>query len=268
MDNDAKKTTKSRSSASSKSDSAKMSAEDKLKKSIKNLSYTSGGSTKVASSSSSKSTSSSKRSPKSSSKIEERKKVGGVVLDVETIQDATKQKFETRGRRNNVIILVLVFALVVSLVFLAISIVSYQRSKRAPNLTYEIKGDASNSCQWVIENGSQTKFVLEDGLSTGLVYELTSELNIKTVESISVTIEIVALLNGTPIQVDLYYRGDNTETFNKVDVSGKNIFTYAETTYSGGGKLHIFDGIDFTDTPHNLTSKNVTLQVIASVEFV
>lgn len=246
-------------STSPNSSSTRMSAEEKLKKSIKNLSYTSGGSTKVSSTTTKKAS--------ASTKVEDRKKVGGVVLDVETIQDATKQKFETRGRRNNVIILVLVLALVVSLVFLAISVISYQKSKKAPNLKYAIQGDASSSCAWVVGDGSQTKFVLEEGLASGLVYELNSNLDVKTVASVNITIEIIALLNGSPIQVGLYYKGDNLETFTRIEDGNKNIFVY-DGIFSGGGKLHVLDGIDFTDTPGNLTSKNVTIEVIANVNFV
>ncbi|MBQ3502186.1 MAG: hypothetical protein IJA72_00780 [Clostridia bacterium] len=247
-------------SDSLKKTSTRASAEEKLKKSLKNLSYTSGTSGGSTASTTSRSSSTTKK--------DDRKKVGGVVLDVETIQDATKQKFETKGRRKNVIILILVLALVVSLVFVAISVLNYQKSKKAPNLKYTIQGDAGSLCSWVVGEGSQTKFVLKEGLSTGMAYMLTSSLDVKTPLSVNITIEIIALLDGTPIQVALSYEGDNTETFTKVDDETKNIFTYNGTTHSGGGKLKVFDGIDFTDAPYNLTSENIEIEVIAKVEFV
>ena len=233
----------------------------KLKKSLKNLSYTSG--TSGASTASYGQTRLASRPKK-----EERKKVGGVLLDVETIQDATKQKFETKGRRKNVIILMLVLALVVALVFVTITALNYRKSKKAPNLKYEIQGDAGELCSWKIAGGSQTKFVLQDGLSSGLVYALSSSLDIKTSLSVNITIEIVALLEGEPISVGLFYDVNNEETFTKVSDETKNVFTYNNTIYSGGGKLHVFDGIDFSDAPYNLTSKNIELEVIATVEFV
>ncbi len=237
------------------------SAEDKLKKSLKNLSYTSGTSGGSTTRSTRKTTSS--RVTK-----EERKKVGGVVLDVETIQGASKQKFETRGRRNNVIILVLVLALVVSLVFLAITIVDYQRSKKSPNLIYSIQGSAGSTCEWSIAGGGQTRFVIADGLSTGLQYDLDSHLNIKTPAGVNIVVEIIALLNGEPIKVEVAYDINHNKTFKREEGSSGNRFKYVDGIYTGGGLVRVFDGIDFTDAPYNLTSNNIEIEVIAYVDYI
>ena len=110
MDNRTNKTNNVGDFSNSPKASGRISAEEKLRKSLKNLSYTSGGATNISSSPTTKA---------STAKKDTRKKVGGVVLDVETIQDATKQKLETRGKRNNVFILILVLLLVISLIYLA-----------------------------------------------------------------------------------------------------------------------------------------------------
>ena len=72
-----------------------LSAEEKLKKSMKGLSHMGGGGggglnidTGIT--------------LNTDDKVE-RKKVGGVVLDVETIQDANKQKLQTSNKRRNVV---------------------------------------------------------------------------------------------------------------------------------------------------------------------
>lgn len=260
MDNKTNRSTNVGNISNSPKSLGRMSAEEKLKKSLKNLSYTSGGSTNISSTPTKTST---------YGKKEERKKVGGVVLDVETIQGATKQKLETRGRRNNVFILILVLLLVISLVYLAVTMISYYKGKRDPNCKYTIQGDAGSECSWIIEGAGKTEFIIEEGLGSGLAYELNSVLNVKTIHSVSITIEIIVLLEDKPISVDIYYSGSNPETFTKLeDNTTKNIFVYNATTFSGGGKLHIFDGIDFTDAPLNLSSTNITIQVIANVNIV
>ena len=239
------------------------SAEDKLKKSMKTLSYTgggTGGSTPIR-------VTNRPTSTQNTSK-EDRKKVGGVVLDVETIQGASKQKFETRGRRNNVIILVLVLALVVSLVFLAITIVDFQKSKKPPNLRYSMQGAAAQACEWSIAGGNKTKFVLPKGLSAGLRYDLSSSLKINTAADVNIIIEVIVLLEGEPIVVNLAYNIDHTQTFERLSNSVENKFQYREGVYSGVGTLLVCDGIDFTDTPHNLSSENIEIEVIAYIEYV
>jgi hypothetical protein len=246
------------------------SAEDKLKKSLKSLSYTSGTSGGSTSRKTTKSTttSSSKTTASKGTTKEARKKVGGVVLDVETIQDASKQKFETRGKRNNVIILLLVLVLVVSLVFLAITIVDYQRAKKSPNLRYSIQGTAGDVCEWSIAGGSRTKFIMAEGLASGLQYDLDSYLNVKTPAGVCITIEIIALLHGEPIQVEVAYDIDHNKTFERVHDESGNVFKYIDSTYVGGGVVHVFDGIDFTDAPYNLSSSNIEIEVVAYVDYI
>lgn len=239
------------------------SAEDKLKRSLKSLSYTSGTSGGVTTRKTTTTSTMSRGAAK-----EQRKKVGGVVLDVETIQDASKQKFETRGRRNNVIILILVLALVVSLVFLAITIVDYQRAKKSPNLLYSVQGTAGGSCEWSIAGGTRTKYVIADGLSTGLQYDLESHLNIKTPAGVNIVVEIIALLNGEPIKVEVAYDINHNKSFEREEGSSGNRFKYVDGIYVGGGLIRVFDGIDFTDAPHNLTSNNIEIEVVAYVDYV
>ena len=92
---------------------APMTAEEKLKRSMRGLSYTSSGIGGI-----------NNNSNVADSKGSARKKVGGVVLDLETIQGANKQKLETKGRRNGVAIMILSLLLVVSL-----SLIAYIRLK-------------------------------------------------------------------------------------------------------------------------------------------
>ncbi|MBO5910369.1 MAG: hypothetical protein J6Q15_02545, partial [Clostridia bacterium] len=232
----------------------RMSAEDKLKKSIKNLSYTSSGTSSVDVA---------KEKP-TASKTTSRKKVGGVVLDVETIQDATKQKFETRGRRNNVIILVLSLLLVVSLVYLAITVISYIKGKQDPNFKYFISGDAQ--AEWIIEGGSDTQFTLHQDFAADTVYLVNSKLKIKCAESVMLSLDIKVLFNGEEILIaGLYYKDpdkDLNDRFSRAE--GTNTFVFLDTI-RGGTTINLFDGLDFAEAPYNINYKNVTIQVTANV---
>jgi len=250
MDTESKNSTKNVGNVSnSPRPTTSMSAEERLKRSMRNLSYTSGGLGNA-------NTQSSNRGKPAIDAS--RKKVGGVVLDIETIEDANKQKFETRGRRNNVIILILCLLLVVSLVYLAIAIISYNNSKKPPNCIYEVEGDAS--AEWIIQGGSKSKFRISQGLGPDTVYLLDSTLNIKTDESVVLTIEIEVLLEGKPILIAGLHESHN----NLTRVGQTNTFVY-QGTITNGGKILLFKGIDFSEAPSNLTSDNVKIKVIANL---
>lgn len=259
MDNELKKPTKKAgtSSNSPKTTSSRMSAEDKLKKSLKNLSYTSGGSSGGATS---------KKTTTKSTAIKteaSRKKVGGVVLDVETIQDATKQKLATRGRRNAVIILVLSLLLVVSLVYLAIVIVQYKSNKRKPNCNYYIAGDAG--AEWIVEGkANNTSFKLRKGLGTNTIYLLNSKLKINTAESVMLTIEIEVLLDGEPILIAGLHEA-NAELIRVSKESNKFVY---QSAIAGGGTIFLFEGIDFSEAPSQLASNNVTISITANANVI
>lgn len=241
----------------------RMSAEDKLKKSIKNLSYTSGGSGSMnmgTTRTTAKSSSTAKSSIATTSETS-RKKVGGVVLDVETIQDATKQKLETRGKRNNVIIIILSILLVISLVYLAVAVVGYMNGKRESNCKFSVQGNAQ--AEWIIEGGKDTEFALKDGLEADSVYGFNCEIDIKTIEEVTLSVEIIVKLEGNEILV----AGLKDIHDNLLRVEGENIFSY-KGTISGGGRIKLFTGIDFADAPSNLNSRNITIEVIAHVNTV
>jgi len=232
-------------------DNLRMSAEDKLKRSEKTLSHASGGMGGVGTKSPLSSMS------KSSSKVE-RKKVGGVVLDLETIEDATKQKFETRGRRNNVIILILSLMLVTSIIYLAIAVIGYKNSKKPANCIYKVEGDAK--AEWIVQGGSKTEFRISQGLSADTIYLLNSTLNIKTEETVIITIEVQVLLEDEPILIAGLQEANN----NLIRVEHTNKFVY-QGTITGGGKVLMFRGIDFSEAPGKLNSDNVEIKVIAVI---
>jgi len=228
-----------------RSTSSPMSAEEKLRKSMRGLSYTgsSASGSKLSGGSSI-----------NSANTGARKKVGGVVLDIDTIQDAHNQKFETKGRRNNVVILILSLLLVVSLVYLVIAFMGYKNGKKEANLKYFVEGEA----EWVIAGSNKTEITLRKGLTTDKIYLIDSALKVNTKDSVKITIEIKLLLEGEPILVP----GLN-EASDLVRVEN-NTFEYKEII-TGGGTIPIFKGINFSDAPTNLTSDNISIEVKAYV---
>ena len=190
---------------------------------------------------------------------EERKKVGGVVLDLETIQEANNQKFDTRTKRNNIVILILSLLLIVSVVYLIISIVNFKNSKLEPNCKFVIAGDAK--AYWVVEgNRENTNFRLGEGLESGLAYVMRSEIQIDTTASVMLTIELVIKLNDEPILI--YGLHDGNENLVRVENTNKYIY---QATITGGGRIHLFDGLDFSEAPDNLNSNNIQIEVKADV---
>lgn len=247
-------TRKSSSSSARKSTSSStpMSAEEKLKKSMKGLSHLGGGGSMGLNAGADET-----KSKKSSTN--ERKKVGGVVLDMDTIKDANKQKFETKGRRNNVIILVLSLLLVVALVYLAIAVVGYMNSKKDYNCRYKVEGTASAS--WVVEGGTKTNFTVADGLKRDMVFLIDSKLNIDTVESVALTIEINITHNGSPVII--YDLHEGNEKLTRPD-KNSNKFVY-QGSITGGGIIKMFGGLNFSNAPYTLNSNNVDIEIVATV---
>lgn len=231
----------------------RMSPEEKLAKTSRNLSHMSGGGAGNSNIDLSKYT-------QKANATQQRKKVGGVVLDVDTIQDVNNQKINTRDKRNKVIILILSLALIVSLVFLTIAVINYKKGKEPLTCTYKIEGDAGSSCKWVIDGETATEFNAPRELSVDSVYELKSELKIETTDTVMIMLIIDVKCNGNDFLIyqlkganELLTRTDNT-----------NEFLYSGTI-SGGGTIHMFDGIDFSESPDDLSSENITLTVKAIV---
>lgn len=236
-----------------------LSAEEKLERSLKNLSHTSSTSTNTRLNN--YASNSYKKTKSTSTRGTSRKKVGGVVLDVETIQDANKQKFETKTKRNNVVILILSLLLVASLIYLALAILNYRNSKREPNCQYLVHGDAE--AEWIVEGKNDTKFTLRQGLATNMVYLLNSSINIKTTQTVMLSIEINVLIEDEPYMIWGLYEGNS----NLIRVENSNEFVY-ETTIAGGGTIALFKGIDFSEAPDSLSSENVKIEIIANINIV
>ena len=246
--------TKSSSTTTRKSVTAStpISAEEKLKKSMKGLSHMGGGVSAGLSS-----TIGETKSKKSSAN--ERKKVGGVVLDMDTIKDANKQKFETKGRSNNVIILVLSLFLVVAIVYLAIAVMGYISAKKSYNCKYRVEGTASAT--WVVEGVTKTNFKIAEGLSRDMVYVIDSHLKIETTERVAITIEINVMHNGS--NVIIYGLHEGNEKLVRVD-EYSNKFVYQDYV-TGGGTIKMFGGLNFSEAPYTLNSNNITIEIVATV---
>ena len=225
--------------------SSPMSAEEKLKKSMKGLSHMGGGGGGLNLDTSAEVTNTT-----------ERKKVGGVVLDVGTIQDANKQKLQTKGRRNTVIIVVLILALVMSLAYLAIAVIGFFAGKQEPNCKFAVEGEAS----WIIDGKSKTEIRIPQGLARDMMYLINASINIETNESVELHITVKVEHNGEEIIIaGLHERNDNL-----VRVEGTNKFVY-QNTITGGGTIKLFEGIDFTEAPYDLTSDTVNILVTAYI---
>jgi hypothetical protein len=227
-----------------------MSAEDKLKKSMRGLSYTGSGLGTVGTSS---------QRPLNK-QAEQRKKVGGVVLDVDTIQDANKTKFETKTRRNNVIILVLSLLFIMSLVYLLVAIISFNQAKGERNLTYSTMGEVKST--WIIDGGTETKFFVPNGVALGAAIEnIPASLNIESSVPVVVEIEIIVKHNGERIIIEgLWEKSDDFEPYENMP----NKYKYKHDFTSG--TIFVCNGIQFgEEVPATINSENITIEIIAIV---
>ena len=233
MDNNLDKLSGQKRTQSSRPQSTPMSAEEKLRKSMRGLSHMGGvgsGGLDV-----NRTTSLNNTSTKTS-----RKKVGGVVLDIGAIEETNSQSIETKGKRNNVIIFILSLLLVVSVVYLIIAILNYNQSKKDPNCKYFIESDVG--AQWLIEGKSKTEFLLRQGLAPDMRYMVDSKIKINTTETVVVEISIVVKLKGEHILI----AGLDNPNKNLIPVENSNTY---RGEISGGGIVHMFDGLDFTLAP-------------------
>lgn len=247
-----KTTGSSRTSSTTKSTkTTPASNKEKLEKSLKGLSFAGSGvgSTKIDTS----------KDLNTASNTKDRKKVGGVVLDMETIQDASQQKLSGKGnRRNNVIIIVLSLLLIISLVYLAIAIAQYNQSKKEPNCRYDIVSDVD--ARWMIDGRTNTKFVVGNGLEADTILTLQSELQINTLERVDILLKLDVKIDGE----NFIIAGLDGINDNLIRVEGKNEWKY-RNSYQGGGLLYMFGGIDFSGAPSKLNSKNVSIKVTATI---
>ena len=235
-----------------RSSSSPMSVEERMRQSMKGISQMGGVSSGegVLSGGTNSSYSSAKKDNKDDN---DRKKVGGVVLDMDLMEGAQRQTFDTKGRRNNVIIVVLSLMLVASIAFLFMAINEYKKGSRKPNLIYTMEGEA----EWIVMgNSNMTEIVLADGLYRDMVYLIDSDIKVNTTKSVSIRIEIEVLLEGAPLLInDLDFQAHEWER-----TEGTNIFTYYQSVV-GGGMVEVFEGIDFSYAPYNLNSNNVVITV-------
>ena len=188
-----------------------------------------------------------------------RRKVGGVMLDTDLIQDANKQKLtNTKSKRKTAVIVVLSILLVLSLAYLAVAIAGYNHRGKEANCNYYLTSEVS--AKWMIDNNTETEFVVREGLSSGKVYEIESILIIDSTDKIDIKIMVTATVNGKEIFISgLYEAADNL-----VRVDGKNTWIYVGG-HQGGGEVYMFKGIDFFGSPENLTSDNVKITVHAEI---
>lgn len=231
----------------------RMSAEEKLAKGSRNLSHTSGAGMGNSNIDLSKYT-------QKANATQQRKKVGGVVLDVDTIQDVNNQKINTRDKRNKVIILILVLALIVSLVFLTITIINYRRGKAPLTCSYKIEGDASDLCEWLIDGEPDTSFNAPRELSVDTIYNLKSQLKVNSDQRMMLILYIDVKYNDK----DFLIYGLNGANENLQRTEGTNQFLYSGVI-EGRGTIDLFDGIDFTDSPDGLSYESLSLTVLATV---
>lgn len=233
-----------------------ISAEEKLKRSLKGLSHTNGGSGGLNLNSSS-SLNYSKSRLKDNAQTT-RKKVGGVVLDLDTIEDATRQKLDSKskGRRKNVIILVLSLLLVVSIVYLIIALIAYKHNQKERNLKYYVEGNVS--AEWIIEGGSQTEFLIGKDLYADTMLNINSKLRIKSDEIVELELEIKVYLNGEHLVIS-GVQGLNNDL---KQVAGRGNVYVGDVA---GGVITVFEALDFSDAPPELNSENVTIDIIVRV---
>ncbi|MFQ6724094.1 MAG: hypothetical protein ACLRFE_01995, partial [Clostridia bacterium] len=221
----AKSTRSTSSSTSGRSNSRgskSLSAEEKLKKSMKGLSYTGSSATGV--------NMDILNQEESKPKVKERKKIGGVVLDMGSVETNKKENYITKRGRNSVIILILSLLLVASLVYLLVAIMGYYNNKKEPNCKFYVQGEA----QWIIEGKTRTEFLIPQGLMMDMAYELDSSLTITTNASVNLTIEISAMVNGTAFRV----YGLNNANQNLERIEDTNTWKY-KNTITGGGTFHM-----------------------------
>lgn len=225
------------------------SAEERLKHTMKNLSYTSGGSNNL------NVNLSKPTQPQSTG----RRKVGGVVLDMDTIQEATNQKIDTRGRKSTVVIIILAVLLVISLVYLAVSIVSYFNNKSEPNCFYKINAPEGISAEWRVENAKDTEFMVCDGLGTDTIYLVSSSLIINSTDAVTIDITVKVTCEGKEVEIT-----GLSEPNEKLLENDDGSYSY-DGVISGGGTIHLFEGIEFGRVPSYLTSRNVVIEVTATL---
>lgn len=228
--------------------------EEKLARSSRNLSYTAGagiGNSHIDLS---------RYARKPVDPGAERKKVGGIVLDVDTIQDVTSQRMNTKDKRNRVIILVLVLALIVSLLFLTITVLNYQKGTAPATCFFKIEGDAGSACGWLIENEDLTEFNPPDELNSTSVYELKSQLVVNTNVTVTLQLTIDVTCNGKPFLITQLHN-PNPQLERLEDT---NNFVYLGTI-TGPKIVDLFEGIDFTSSPEILSSQNLRMTVTAIV---
>ena len=187
-----------------------------------------------------------------------RRKVGGIVLDAEIIDDAKQLKLaDNKNKQKTAVIIVLSMLLALSLVYLAVAIVGYVRSGVEANCRYYISGNVP--ARWVIDSNEETEFAVREGLTSGSIYKLESILVIGTVDKVDIKITVTAKIN----EQEIFIAGLDGAN-NIIRVEGENTWIYAGG-HRGGGEVCMFEGIDFYGAPESLSSQNISIIVNAEI---
>ena len=188
-----------------------------------------------------------------------RRKVGGIMLDADIIQDANQQKLDdSKNKRKNVIIIVLSMLLAISLAYLAIAIFGYVQNSKAENCRYNISTEVP--AYWLIEGGRETKFAVREGLRSNTVYEINTSMVIESDDYVDIEVIITVTVNGKEIYISGLYEASD----NMVRVENKNTWKYIGG-HQGAGEVYLFGGLDFFGAPDGLNSTSVNINIYAEV---
>lgn len=226
--------------------------EEKLNRSMQNLAYTSGGIGYNGFNQNG-------NNANNSYQATQRKKVGGVVLDMDTIKDVNQKGVDTRTKRNNAIILILCLLLLLSCAYLAVVILRYVKSKRSPTCFYHINGDVE--AEWFVEGSKSTKLIVPKELRADTKYLLESFIIINTEDAVTLNITISVTYQGEDIRVG-GLTGCNSNLVRSA--TDRNVYEY-NTDIVGGGKIYLFGGIDFEGSPVQINSDNIEINITANI---
>ena len=186
-----------------------------------------------------------------------RKQVGGVILDENLIKNANSHNLNNKSNQKTTIIVILSIMLVLSLMYLTFAIVGYFKNNKKANCKYHLTSDVD--AHWMIDNDTETEFVISNGLATGKIYEIKSTLIIDSDDKVNIKITISVMLDGKEISI----AGLDGESANLIRES-ENEWSYIGG-YQGVGELHLFNGIDFSGAPQNINSNNITIDIHAII---
>lgn len=170
-----------------------------------------------------------------------KKALGSIVVDESALENISTVTTDRRSRRNKVVISTLVVAIVA--IWIAVLIMLLVKPKpEEPNCFIELGGNASSSCEVLLNNSNMQSWLAPAGIAQGSIYTMDLDLKIKQSGTYFVRFRVELTNNGRVIQNAV----EITPTSEEISTDGNGVDWYVYENVQGNSTLELINSFTIT----------------------